>query len=116
KIYLVYPFLYAALVFFILLFAKKHTIWLLPSLFGISYILSVYPSNSTFGLDLIIIINSGFSGIFNIVQFLAQRNGMNNIWFAYLFHILGMFLYQFIILNVCLSIINFANNKRILNV
>ncbi|MCX6206086.1 MAG: hypothetical protein NTZ19_07530, partial [Bacteroidetes bacterium] len=46
KIYLVYPFLYAALVFFILLFAKKHTIWLLPSLFGISYILSVYPSNS----------------------------------------------------------------------
>lgn len=98
--YLVLPACYALMSFIFSTIVQNRVVWILPCLLGLLYFISSYP-RSIYGQDLVIEINVGLSGIFNIAQFLIQENRMNNLFSFYFLHIFGMILYLIAVMKFC---------------
>lgn len=101
------PTFYGVLCLIFSILVKKRVIWFLPFVIGLFYFILSYP-RSMYGQDLVIEINCSLSGIFNILQFVIQRNGLNGAFEFYFVHIFCLVIYLIVIMKLSYYIlINF---------
>ncbi len=74
-------------------------LWIVPILYVI-LLFGITFNKNMYGLDLAIELSTSMSGAFNVIQFFIQKNGMNNLLTDYLIHIIGLSIYQGIVLSL----------------
>ncbi len=114
--YFLLPLIYCVMVFILSSFLNKRVLWGGPLIYAIVLLCITFDKNM-YALDIAIELSTSLSGLFNVIQHFLQKNEMNNLLTDYIVHIIGLSIYQILILSLgdMLSLKYFKSNLKALS-